>query len=209
MESFYGKIFPTTCIFDGKAKSMEQATSEVTRRELFRKFGKAGIGFAALGIGAAGLLKPKPVEAAGWHSSSQAYRNSLILNWAWNDYGQTFAPNCKEWVRRVVKNASGGIVNIPSTNSDNCTWAWSQDVWGYNMSRAIQYAQPGEIVQMRLRYDPWLHTAIVSSMMSDRVGFIECNVVPKNGGKVGYRELLFSDFYSGANITCYSIYTIL
>lgn len=151
------------------------------------------------------------VAEAGWHSSSQSYRNSLILNWAWNDYGKKF-PNmeCKEWVRTVVLNASGGTMSIPSTNNaDNCTWVWSQDVYGYYMSRAIQYAQPGEIVQMRLRNSPYLHTTIVSSVMADRVGFIDENWVPSLGRTVGYHEMLFSDFYSGnSNIACFSIYTI-
>ena len=77
-----------------------------------------------------------------------------------------------------------------------------------HMSRPIRYAQPGEIVQMRLRNDPYLHTAIVSSVMSDRVGFIESNVSPPFGLTVGYREISFADFANG-NISCFSIYTVL
>ena len=163
---------------------------------------------AAIG-GAVLLLKPKAVEAAGWHNYSQSYRNSLILNRAWNDYGMNVAPlECKEWVRKVVYNASGGEMTIPS-NQDNCRWVWSQYVSGYNMSRDIRYAQPGEIVQMQLRNAPYLHTAIVASMMADRVGFIDDNWVYYPNKIVAYHEMPFSTFYSGSTITCYSIYTIL
>ena len=76
------------------------------------------------------------------------------------------------------------------------------------MSRDIRYAQPGEIVQMQLRNTPYLHTAIISSIMSDRVGFIDQNWVSP-GWTVGYHEMLFSTFYSGSIIACYSLYTIL
>ena len=133
---------------------------------------------------------------------------SGILNRAWNDYGRYFNQlSCKEWVRKVIYNASGGEMMIPS-NQDNCRWLWSQYVSGYNISRDIRYAQPGEIVQMQLRNAPYLHTAIVSNIMADRVGFIDQNWISP-GWTVGYHEILFSTFYSGSSITCYSIYTIL
>ena len=177
-----------------------------TRRGFLKDLGLA-LGSAAIG-GTALLLKPKSVEAAGWHSYGQSYRNSLILNRAWNDYGRYFNQlSCKEWVRKVIYNVSGGEMMIPS-NQDNCRWLWSQYVSGYNISRDIRYAQPGEIVQMQLRNAPYLHTAIVSSMMADRVGFIDQNWISP-GWTVGYHEILFSTFYSGSSITCYSIYTIL
>ena len=184
-------------------------SAQMTRRGLLAGLGKAGIGAAVLGVGAASLLKPQPAVAAmPWHGYSQAYRNSLILNRAWSDYGKKVYRECKPWVQDVVNSASQGVVMPPITNPDNCTWVWSQDVYGYYMSRPIQYAQPGEIVQIRLRNYPYLHTAIVSSVMSNRVGFIESNVSPPYGLTVGYREVTFADFANG-NIHCFSIYTIL
>ena len=181
----------------------------VTRRGFLSGFGKIGIGVAVLGVGAVSLLKPEPAEAAmPWHGYSQAYRNSLILTRAWNSYGVKVGLECKPWVRDVVLGASQSVVWLPATNPDNYTWAWSQDSYGYNMSRPIRYAKPGEIVQMRLRNYPYLHTAIVSSVMSDRVGFIESNVSPPFGLTVGYREITFADFANGS-IVFYSIYTVL
>ena len=184
---------------------MGRIITDMSRRNFLGAVGKAAL------VGTVALLpKAKIAQAAmPWHGYSQDYRNSLILTRAWNDYLKNVGLECKPWVQNVVASASGGIVTIPTTNPDNCTWRWSQDVYGYNMSRPIQYAKPGEIVQMRLRNNPYLHTAIVSSMQATKVGFIESNVVPPNGKTVGYREVLFSDFYSGNCIACFSIYTIL
>lgn len=180
---------------------MGMTIPEVSRRGFL-----TGLGKMALGGAGALLLKPKAADAAGWHGYSQAYRNSLILVRAYNDIGRVI-PNkeCKPWVQDVVASASGYVVAVP-TNRDNCTWNYSQDVYGYDMSRDIRSVKSGEIVQMRLRNYPYLHTAIVSSVSPGAVGFIDCNYVAPY--RVGYHEFVFAEFGYG-KISCYSIYTIL
>ncbi|MBI3630959.1 MAG: hypothetical protein HY221_01315 [Candidatus Sungbacteria bacterium] len=88
---------------------MAAVTSGMTRRELFRKFGKARIGAAMLGIGgSAGLLKSKRADAAGpgipWTCMSQSQRNAWLAETAKvhvNKY-ETYDGQCKGFARVMV-----------------------------------------------------------------------------------------------------------
>ena len=79
--------------------------------------------------------------AGGWHTWPQYVRNQAIIDET-HEYNNTYVGlNCKLWVRKVVKDASGGLVTIPSTSSNLYTWNPDSNVVG--RSGLLQYAQPG------------------------------------------------------------------
>jgi hypothetical protein len=140
--------------------------------------------------------------AGGWHSWSQYIRNQAIIDQTYQ-YNNTYVGlNCKLWVRKVVKDASGGLVTIPSTSSNLYTWIPDNNVVG--RSGLLQYAQPGEIVQMLLK-SGIEHTAIVLAVAPTGVTFIESNW---NGDEVVHtRFVTFTKFKE--QVRSFSIYYIL
>mgnify|MGYP001591753260 CR=1 FL=1 len=135
-----------------------------------------------------------------WHNLSQSQRNSAILTRALQDNNTYVGLNCKNWARKVVQDASSGHVIIPATAPDVNGWYWASDSYGHSVGRSgmIEYAQPGEIVQMNWGVgNP--HTAIVYSINSSGVYFIESNWQDKAGegpNHVDIRFVSFSNFYS-------------
>lgn len=128
-----------------------------------------------------------------WHALSQSEKNQRILQVALDDYGVKVRKSCKEWVRKVIKQASNEHVNIPSNTSNGDSWkpdtAGHAIRYRYNRSPALLETSPGHIVQMQWKagvgsrdseYN--MHTAIVLSVLPNGVFFIESNYdnTPKN-----------------------------
>lgn len=113
---------------------------------------------------------------------TQAQRNQYVLNTAYSYLGATNQCNCKEWARTVVQVASYyGDVTIPSTCPNANGWYWClphQDVreilWT-PYAKPIYAATPGNIVQMNYGPSQGPHTAIVWSISSTNVCFIDAN----------------------------------
>ena len=147
-----------------------------------------------------------------WHTYTQASRNFLIVNKAYSYLGQYVGLNCKDWARKVVKEASNHVT-LPSTYPDANGWYWYYDVNVVGMSGGIRSVQPGWIVQMNWRKDDGTitpHTAIVSSVTGTGVYFIESNWCSNNCMIVSAtpRFVSFADFESRVG-TKYSVYYIL
>lgn len=140
--------------------------------------------------------------AGDWHALTQAVRNQAIVNKTYQDDNKDVGLNCKEWVRKVVYDASKGLVSIPSTASNLYTWLPDNNVSG--RSGLIQYARPGEIVQMLLS-SGIEHTAIVLAVAPTGVTFIESNW--NNDETVHTRFVTFTKFKS--QVRSFSIYNIL
>jgi hypothetical protein len=154
---------------------------------------------------ASSILSVSPVHANGtnwWHSSSQIDRNWYILNRAYWDNNKYVGLNCKQWVQRVVSDASGGHVWLPTTANNGSAWWWNYDSNGHvgQRSGSIYGVQRGDIVQMNWRQNngSWVpHTAIVAWVDSGGIYFIESNwrqpsTEPANYVNVRYET--FSNF---------------
>lgn len=142
------------------------------------------------------------VLANSWHTWTQSVRNQAIVNKTYPDNNQYVAKSCKEWVRDIVYKASSGLVTIPPTSNNLYTWIPDNNVVG--RSALIQYAQPGEIVQMLLS-SGIEHTAIVLAVSPTGITFIESNW--------GSDEVVHTRFVTFAKfkkqVRSYSIYYIL
>lgn len=140
-----------------------------------------------------------------WHCMTQAAREGAIIYRAYQDDGKKVGLNCKEWARKVVYDASGGAVWLPSTNSSN--YYWEPHPYVYGFSSLLQYAHSGDIVQMRwkaaLNYGP--HTAIIIQVSSTGVCFMELNYL--NDLTVRIRSLTHAEFYNQVDL--YTINRIL
>lgn len=141
---------------------------------------------------------------AGWHEWSQSIRNQAIVNRAAQDDGDYVGENCKEWARTVVKGASGNLADIPSTHPDLYYWYSDSNVVG--RSGLIEYAQPGEIVQMKLKSDIE-HTAIVVGTSPWGVTFVESNWCTPECLTVDMRYVSYTDFYDD-EVDSFTIYYV-
>ena len=154
--------------------------------------------FAAVNVNAHG--------SNSWHNMAQWQRNQKIIQEGLKDKGKV-TDTCKRWVQlTVVKNASNGHVFLPPNNSSPNDWYWGYDSNSHaiGMSIPIQYAQPGWIVQMRLKYKDKYgrikvnpHTAIIKSKNSSGVTFLHSNWVSKN--KVSEDPIPYSKFKAYAD----------
>ncbi len=177
---------------------------EVTRRQLF-----GGFTSAVLGLGAVALFGLDNVDAAvapPWHKATQDVRNEWIVIRGTEDIDK-IGGSCKEWVRRVVSDASKKSVDIPSSTDDECGWSSSTDV-GQDKKRTIYGVRRGEIIQMRWqnagnkKINP--HTAIVYSIGSTSMKWLDSNMVKPS--QVGIHTVTFKEFVNQA--LCYKIYYI-
>jgi len=144
-----------------------------------------------------------------WHNLTQAQRNQAILARAYQNNGQYVGLSCKDWASAVVASASGNATTLPSNAPSPNDWYWNAGQYVNGRSGLLQYAVPGEIVQMRLTTTPpGPHTAIVYSITSTQVTFIECNwCKPATCYTVNMRTITFATFYG--QVSNYTIYTIL
>ncbi len=147
--------------------------------------------------------------ASWWHGQSQNQRNSAILTRGSSDNNHNVGMVCKDWVRRVVQDASQNVVTIPSTRSNDYQWNNSQNVYAYAQPFYMSWVQPGQIIQMRWRNqgdsEVYPHTAIVRSKTSSSMTWIDCNW--SGDGVVRTHTVTFSQFNAcvGSNFTVYEI----
>lgn len=146
------------------------------------------------------------VAQAGWHELSQSSRNQAIINTACRDLNKKVGLSCKEWVQKVVKNASGGAVAVPQT-VDPPGYYWYCSRYAVGKTGRIENAKPGEIVQMDLTNYVNPHTAIILSVSTKGVTFIECNWCDPPCHIVSIRYVDFATFYK--QVVNFSIYCIL
>ena len=144
---------------------------------------------------------------AGWHEWSQSSRNQAIVNEAnsWSD--GSYGGQCKVWIQgSVVWEASNYSVWLP-TNYDYCSWNYHPYVVG--RSAMLNYVQPGEIIQMKLKSanGGGPHTIVITANNGSSITFKESNWCSNNCGLVGHRTLTYSQFYN--MVDCYSIYYVM
>ncbi len=133
-----------------------------------------------------------------WRSLSQMERNQAILDRSARDINMYVGLNCKQWVQRVVADASRGVVWVPTTYPDAYGWTWNSSKYAVRVYMDIRTVQPGWIVQM----NRWgrnggitPHTAIVVGRSTDGIYWIESNYAPKfDDNTVRLRSETFADF---------------
>jgi hypothetical protein len=132
---------------------------------------------------------PGPTSSANGTSPAQTFTalavvspGRLIVQQA-EKYVSSSIPekcNCKEFARRVVKEASGGRVLLPATSSNN--YEWSLPSFGVQLFATIKPSSPrpiygvdaGDIIQM-VSTKSGIHTAIVKANMGSYMTFDEAN----------------------------------
>ena len=113
----------------------------------------------------------------------------------------------QEWARKVVLEASRGVVNLPAPLPDASGWYYGYSPYLVGMSGGIRSATQGTIVQLNWRLSSGAitpHTMIVNSRSSSGVYVIEANWT---AGYVKYRWISFSEF--DARAVRYSCYTVI
>ena len=128
------------------------------------------------------------IGSGGWDLLTQHGKNQKILERAVLDLNVDVELSCKNWIHRVVTDASNGEVVLPQNNESGD--GWNEDatgrVWGqgaaFQNSAYILTATPGAIVQMQWKDEVasslpgyGMHTAIVLYVFSSYVIFIESN----------------------------------
>jgi hypothetical protein len=143
-----------------------------------------------------------------WHNLSQNQRNSRIVERALQDVGDDVGQSCKEWVRTVVRSASGNTVTIPPNSSNDTRWQSDPDCHRYAPPFPPGAFVAGYIIQMRWRNNDgtyYPHTAIVQSRNSSGMWWIESNW---EGDEVVRRRFVpFSTFHAQVG-SRYSVYRI-
>jgi hypothetical protein len=123
-------------------------------------------------------------------------------------YFAWYGGQCKTWVQQqVVPSASGLTGLIPATSSNYCYWNYGAYVVG--RAGSIEYAHPGEIVQMQLSsdYDSGPHTFVITAISAYGLAVAESNWCENNCELVGFRYIDFDDFYD--QVDCFTIYYVL
>lgn len=148
----------------------------------------------------------RQLKLSDWHNRSQNERNQAIILRAYQDNGNYVAQNCKQWANTVVLSASESCMSLPTTAAPPNDWYWNANQFVEGRSGLIEYAKPGEIVQMKLT-SGGPHTAIIYNLTSTHVTFIESNWCTPPCNIVNTRTLTFSTFYG--QVSNYTIYRIL
>lgn len=171
--------------------------------------GKKSVLVASVVLCLAFVTAASAAVTTGWHNLSQTQRNRLILARANQDLGRNTGLQCKEWVRQVVKDASGNEVVIPSTRSNNYEWNGHRYVASYSRTCPPRGIAPGHIIQM-----VWTnqsngvtnpHTAIILSSTSSGMTWIDCNWLRDE--RVRIHEVTYEQFErsTGYRFTVYKI----
>ena len=172
----------------------------------------------ALALSAVLFVVPSsPAVAAGtwWDSLSQPEKNRSIIYRA--DYdaagNRPVYLNCKEWVREVVRSASGGVVVIPPTLPNADGWYWADHPKCQRQWIGIRNAEHGMVCQLnwtQLNGVVTSHTFIVSCKDSNGFWVAESNwgSANKNPIRAAYRYITFTEFEQRVG-SKYSIYRII
>lgn len=151
--------------------------------------------------------KATDAQKVWWRSLSQAARNQAIIERAWRDNGRYVGLNCKEWVRKVVYDASKTVVNLPATLPNASGWYFASSPYLVGMSGGIRSAQPGWIVQTNWKLRDGTttpHTLIVTARGSTGIYIIESNWCSSYA--VCERFVSFATFESQVpRYTCYYV----
>jgi len=114
-----------------------------------------------------------------WHGLSQGERNIRIMVCAMGDLGDNVNLECKEWVRDVVRRASGGKVIIPSTKPNQYQWYSHPHVQSYSRGCPPPGVAPGRVIQMvwhnQSNSNVSPHTAIVTNVTNTGMTWVESN----------------------------------
>lgn len=154
-------------------------------------------------------LTPKEnvLKSGDWHTLTQTQRNQAIIARAYQDNGNYVGLNCKMWASAVVSSASSNCTTLPTTAASPNDWYWNAGQYVSGRSGLMEYAVAGEIVQMKLT-SGGPHTAIVYSVISTQLTFIESNwCSPATCNIVNLRTITFATFYG--QVSNYTIYKIL
>lgn len=115
-------------------------------------------------------------ENFAWHYLlTQSERNQAIISRARQDLGKNVNLNCKEWVRKVVRDASGGDVVIPQTLPDLNGWYWAYAQWVVELCMDIRNVERGTVLQTNWVRMGSPHTLIVQSVTSTGIWIIDSN----------------------------------
>lgn len=180
-----------------------------SNNESYKKIGSTSGQSSELSGGTAANSTSEFIGPIHWHDLPQEDRNKCILDYAYRDLGNDVHKECKEWVRSVVQGISSGCSNIPATNSSNWYWDYSKYV---KKCGAIDQANPGEIIQIRLK-NGGPHTAIISGVVIEDnnnsrtvyITFIESNWCRENF--VCERTITMEEF--SRQVMAYTIYRVL
>lgn len=146
------------------------------------------------------------VYAVDWHSMSQTARDQAIIDRGLRDVGKYVGLNCKEWVQKVVSEASSRAVYIPTTMSSPNDYLWNSAPYVGGMCMSIRNIKPGRIVQMKWLSTGGPHTFIVTSVISSGMNIVESN---SNWDlKVSARFWTFQDFEAKVG-SKFSVFCIL
>ncbi|MFA6308093.1 MAG: hypothetical protein WCS88_02625 [Patescibacteria group bacterium] len=142
-----------------------------------------------------------------WSNLGQIGRNQAILDRAYRDINRYVGLNCKDWARKVVYDASKGVVTLPTTLPNASGWYFAYSPYLVGMSGGIRSVQPGWIVQINWRLSDGSitpHTFIVVGRSPYGINVIESNWCAYN--KVCTRYISFSDFAQKVSrYTCYYV----
>jgi hypothetical protein len=143
-----------------------------------------------------------------WNNLTQTAKDNAMITRANADNGTYVGLNCKQWVSKVVLDASKNCVVVPTTAS--AQYYWNADCSGHIIGRStlIANVNRGDIIQMYLYIcDKWdvknnciemiytPHTAIVLSKTATSMTCINSNWGTANYLKVTTVTVNFSDFY--------------
>lgn len=128
------------------------------------------------------------IGSGGWDLLTPHGKNQKILERAIVDLDADVRLSCKNWIHRVVTDASNGHVVLPKNNENGD--GWNDDPTGrlsgsgaaFDTAAYIRTATPGAIVQIQWKdgFGSSLpgygrHTAIVLSVFGSYIVFIESN----------------------------------
>lgn len=138
-----------------------------------------------------------------WNGLAQVSKDATILVRAYKDLGKTTTTNCKQWVQKVVNEATKGVLVVPATANGGDSFYWTQsNNWRSFTASSCYWPQnlkPGMIVQMQSTRCTFPgatstgpHTAIVSAADANGVWLIESNWCATN--TICERYLTTTDF---------------
>jgi hypothetical protein len=133
---------------------------------------------------------------AWWKGLWQTSRDTLIFWRATSDL--TNPPkyvglDCKDWARKVVSDASQGVVSLPSTSTVS-DWTWGASPYVQNVG-SIYGVVSGNIVQMH-RNSTGVHTAIVYGNDGKTITWIDSNWSTPPDDKVREHSETIANFIS-------------
>ena len=145
-----------------------------------------------------------------WHGLSQSQRGLKIVSVALTQIGLK-AGSCKVWIQvSLLPAATNGHVQIPN-NAAEPSSRWKADPTGHvvDLGQSLGKAAAGDIIQMVVRFKdgtPTSHTAVIASINSSSITFVESNFSVAN--TVTTRKIPKQDFLAKLVDGQFTIYRI-